>query len=116
MKQPLTISLAFLIAGLTLAYGQQDNSVKSNNTKVVFFDDFSGASLDRSKWNVIITGFTVNNEQQAYVDSSSTIYTVNGAKAEGAKNGALVIEPVYSPGFTTPEGKKFDFISGRIDS
>ena len=29
-----------------------------------FFEDFSGPSLDRSKWNVIVTGRTVNDEQQ----------------------------------------------------
>lgn len=84
--------------------------------ETVFFDDFSGASLDTTKWNVIVTGFTVNNEQQAYVDSSLTIYTVKGAAAEGAENGALVLQPHYSPGFITKQGKKFDFISGRIDS
>lgn len=84
-------------------------------TTTVFFDDFSGNALDRSNWNVITTGRTVNNEQQAYVDSAVTIYTVPG-KTEGAKNGALVIQPQYAPGFTTKEGKKFDFISGRIDT
>jgi beta-glucanase (GH16 family) len=84
--------------------------------EVVFFDDFSGAALDRTKWNVRVTGNTVNNEQQAYVDSSVTLYIVKGAAAEGAENGALVLHPRFSPGFTTKEGKKFDFISGRIDS
>lgn len=82
----------------------------------VFFDDFSAPALDRSKWNVIITGWTVNNEQQAYVDSSATIYFAQGAEAEGAANGALVLHARFSAGFTTPEGKKFDFISGRIDT
>ncbi|MEO8403524.1 MAG: hypothetical protein ABI480_02975, partial [Chitinophagaceae bacterium] len=84
--------------------------------EVVFFDDFSAPTLDRTKWNVRITGGTVNNEQQAYVDSSATINIVHGAAAEGAGNGALELRPVYSPGFTTKEGKTFDFISGRIDT
>jgi beta-glucanase (GH16 family) len=87
-----------------------------NGEEIFFFDDFSGDSLDRTKWNVRITGGTVNNEQQAYVDSSLTISIVHGAQAEGAKNGALVLQPHFAPGFTTKEGKKFDFISGRIDS
>lgn len=87
-----------------------------NSAKIIFFDDFSGPALDRSKWNVITTGQVVNNEQQAYVDSSATIYTVQGVDAEGAKNGALVIQPHFAEGFTTKEGKKFDFISGRIDT
>jgi beta-glucanase (GH16 family) len=82
---------------------------------VIFFDDFSGP-LDRSKWNVVTTGFVVNNEQQAYVDSSLTIYTVTGAAAEGAENGALVLHPRFSEGFTTKEGRRFDFLSGRINT
>ena len=32
----------------------------------VFFDDFAGDSIDRTKWNVRITGRTVNEEQQAW--------------------------------------------------
>lgn len=92
------------------------NSTAKDRGQVIFFDDFSGTSLDRSKWNVRVTGGTVNNEQQAYVDSSGTLYIVHGAAAEGAENGALVLHPRFSPGFTTKEGKKFDFISGRIDS
>ncbi len=82
----------------------------------LFVDDFSGPDLDRSKWNVIVTGRTVNNEQQAYVDSRDTIYIAHGADAEGAADGALVIQPRFRPGFTTPEGRTFDFISGRIDT
>lgn len=85
--------------------------------ELVFFDDFSGPRLDSSKWNVIVTrNNVVNNEQQAYVDSAATIYFVQGAEAAGAQNGALVLHPRYSPGFSTSTGKKFDFISGRIDS
>ncbi len=87
-----------------------------NNGKVIFFDDFSGEVLDRSKWNVQVTGFHVNNEQQAYVDSSATLYLAHGPEAEGAQNGALVLQPRYAPGFVTKDGKHFDFISGRIDS
>ena len=73
----------------------------------IFVDDFSGAQLDRSKWNVIVTGRTVNNEQQAYVDSPDVL---------SVKDGALVIRPRFRQGFTTPEGRSFDFISGRIDT
>ena len=73
--------------------------------------------LDRSKWNVIVTGRTVNNEQQAYVDSPETIALVRGAEAAGAENGALVIRGRdIRPGFKTPEGRTFDFISGRLES
>src|ERR1700723_1916456 len=81
-------------------------------TDTVFFEDFNEKTLDRTKWNVEVTGHTVNDEQQAYVDSSATLYLVSGASAEGAKNGALVIKAVYQPGFTSKENRKYDFISG----
>lgn len=79
----------------------------NKKSEIVFFDDFTGPTLDRTKWNVRITGNTVNNEQQAYVDSGATLFI---------ENGALVLQPQYSPGFITSEGRKFDFISGRIDT
>jgi beta-glucanase (GH16 family) len=89
--------------------------VVASPAETIFFDDFSGPTLDRTKWNVIVTGRTVNNEQQAYVDSPDTIRFISG-NAEGATNGALVIEPRFRQGFMTPEGRPFDFISGRLES
>lgn len=83
---------------------------------VVFFDDFSAPELNRSVWGVIVTGRTVNDEQQAYVDSPDTIRIVRGADAGGAENGALELRPKFSPQFTTPEGRAFDFVSGRLES
>ncbi len=95
-------------------------SQSSKKAQGVFFDDFAGPALDRSKWNVLVTGSswrTVNNEQQAYVDSADTISFVRGsAAAEGAQNGALVLRPRYRPGFVTAQRNKFDFISGRLDT
>jgi beta-glucanase (GH16 family) len=82
----------------------------------MFADEFSAPALDRSKWNVIVTGQTVNDEQQAYVDSPETIALVKGDAAQGADDGALEIRTRYKPGFLTPQGKRFDFISGRIDT
>jgi beta-glucanase (GH16 family) len=102
-----------LIASLliiTSAKAQQQTKVDT-----VFFEDFNQKTLDRNKWNVEVTGNTVNDEQQAYVDSASTLYLVNG-EGEGAKNGALVIKPVYHPGYTSKENKKYDFLSGRINT
>jgi beta-glucanase (GH16 family) len=75
--------------------------------KVVFFDDFSGDKLDRSKWNAEVTGMHVNNELQAYVDSNATIYL---------ENNMLVLRPLYTSGFQTKDGQHFDFISGRINT
>ena len=84
------------------------------DSEIIFFDDFTSDRLDRSQWNVEITGPVYNNEQQAYVDSPETIYTDPAHNAEAS--GVLVIQPRYCPGFTTPEGNKFDFISGRINT
>jgi len=79
----------------------------ARESKVIFFDDFSGRTLDRSKWNVEITGVHNNKELQAYVDSASTIYL---------ENNTLVLQPQFTPGFVTKDGKNFDFISGRINT
>jgi beta-glucanase (GH16 family) len=96
----------------------QTKTLKSDGTvsDTLFFDDFNAKTLDRSKWNVEITGNTVNDEQQAYVDSDKTIYLVNGKLAAGASNGALVLKPLYHAGFTSKENKKYDFLSGRINT
>src|SRR5215212_309398 len=73
----------------------------------IFADEFSGGELDRAHWNVAVTGRTVNDEQQAYVDSPDVL---------SLRDGALVIQPRYRPGVTTTQGRRFDFISGRIDT
>src|SRR5690606_20928082 len=108
MKTPRHIRWLFLLGMLITSF-----PTPSTAQEVVFFDDFSGGTLDRSKWNVIVTGFWVNNEQQAYVDSEETIYF---ADVEGAENGALVLHPRWRPGHETEEGRTFDFISGRINT
>jgi beta-glucanase (GH16 family) len=89
------------------AVGSSAGPRGSAQPQTVFLDDFSGPELDRSKWNVVVTGRTVNNEQQAYVDSPRTIYLADGN---------LVIHPRFAEGYTTPEGRAFDFISGRLES
>src|SRR3982751_5928847 len=81
---------------------QVTSTAKGN---VIFFDDFTGSKIDRSKWSPIITGFHTNGELQAYVDSSATAYI---------ENGMLVIKPQYSPKFKTFDNQQFDFISGRF--
>jgi beta-glucanase (GH16 family) len=88
----------------------------SANSEIVFFDDFSSDRLDRSKWTIRVTGRTVNNEQQAYVDTGETIYIHTGEDAAGSDGHVLVLQARFQPGYTTPEGKPFDFISGRIDT
>lgn len=91
---------------------------RSNQRKahVLFFDDFRGTEIDRSKWNVRITGNIYNNEQQAYVDSPETIYFLPQQEGTDTANGVLALHPRYRPGFITREGDRFDFISGRMDT
>ncbi len=105
-----------LTVGIVVSGNPIDSRQDPVSPRVVFFDDFDGAELNRTSWNAIVTGRTVNNEQQAYVDSSETIELVTGAAAQGADRGALVLRARSKPGFTTPEGRAFDFTSGRIDT
>ncbi|HZX73828.1 MAG TPA: hypothetical protein VFE57_05375, partial [Cyclobacteriaceae bacterium] len=90
--------------------------VKNAKVDTVFFDDFSGKILDRTKWNVEISGNTYNNEQQAYVDFDATIFFSSGPEASGAHNGALVIKGLYQAGYVSKEGKSYDFLSGRMNT
>lgn len=109
-----TLVLLALGAGSLVAIPRAQTPAPAD--AVLFFDDFSAGQLDRTKWNVIVTGRTVNHEQQAYVDAADTLATGGGADTAGAENGALVIRARRRPGFKTPEGRSFDFISGRLES
>ncbi len=83
---------------------------------LLFADEFNSGELDREKWNVIGPEFWVNNEQQAYIDSPDTIRFRPDGAVEGADGGVLVLQPHYRKGFTVPDGRKTDFVSGRIDT
>jgi beta-glucanase (GH16 family) len=78
-----------------------------HKTDTLFFESFNAKTLNRSKWNVEVTGRTVNREQQAYVDSTAVLAQVNGE---------LVIKPIYHPGYTSNMQKQYDFLSGRINT
>lgn len=120
MSQTILKAVALAVAAAALLTTPGVAQVRSAApADTVFFDSFSGADLDRARWNVRITGQTfgiVNNEQQAYVDSSATVYVVHGDEAEGAEDGALVLQARYWPGFVTARRDTFDFLSGRIDT
>jgi beta-glucanase (GH16 family) len=81
---------------------------------VLFDDDFSGDELDRSRWNVRVTGPVFNDEQQAYVDSPETVYLTGDEGATGGR--CLALHPRSRPGTTTAEDRTFDVVSGRIDT
>lgn len=107
------MNLKYLLLSASLLAATR--TIAQTKTDTVFFEDFNKPVIDRSHWNVEVTGHTVNDEQQAYVDSTATIYLIDG-KAEGATNGALVLKALYQPGFTSKEQRKYDFISGRINT
>ena len=109
MKQNIRVSVFIIFVFLSVNGMAQNNQAQQKNAskKVVFFDDFSGQKLDRTKWNAEITGNHFNNELQAYVDSSATFFI---------QNNALVLKPCYAPGFVTKDKQKFDFISARLNT
>ncbi|MCA9264972.1 MAG: hypothetical protein KDA60_14030, partial [Planctomycetales bacterium] len=109
----LTIFALSCLAGVGRA--QSTSPVAETADNAIFVDEFDGQSLDRNKWNVVLTGFVYNREEQAYVDSTETVYISHEADAAGT-DGVLVIHPRYRAGYETPEGRKFDFISGRINT
>lgn len=84
--------------------------------QLLFSDDFATDALDRDRWTVGITGHVVNDELQAYVDSTETIYVDRVGGAECGDGRCLVLHPRHRPGFTTIDGRRFDFVSGRIDT
>ena len=107
-----------VLCGMTLAVtAAPDPAVapQSITAETVFADEFSGLNSTDAEWNVVVTGRTVNNEQQAYIDSPETIGIVSGEAAAGAERGRWRPRGLL-PGFKTPEGRAFDFISGRIDT
>ena len=109
MEQNIRVSVFIIFVFLSVNGMAQNNQAQQKNAskKVVFFDDFSGQKLDRTKWNAEITGNHFNNELQAYVDSSATFFI---------QNNALVLKPCYAPGFVTKDKQKFDFISARLNT
>ena len=83
---------------------------------LLFADEFNSGQLDRSKWNVVGPDFWVNNEQQAYIDAPETLRFKNNGELDGAYGGVLALQPVFRKNFETPDGRKVDFVSGRIDT
>jgi beta-glucanase (GH16 family) len=88
----------------------------TDGRELVFVDDFDGPTLDRSRWNVVGPDFWVNNEQQVYVDSDAVLRIVHGDSAAGADGGALLIQAHRRPGTAGHLGRKFDFVSGRVNT
>lgn len=95
MKYFCVCIIALFFSSTTFAQHKSDT---------LFFDNFNNSSLNRDKWNVVVTDHPANNEQQAYIDSTLVI---------SQSNGLLSITPVYQPGFLD---NKHDFLSARINT
>jgi len=108
--------VAALVAGILAAVSSGAAPPIPRRATTVFFDDFDGKTIDRTKWTVRTSDGSVNDEQQAYVDSDATLHIAHGAEAAGATNGALVITPRFQPGVRNGKGEQFDFVSGRLDT
>ncbi len=87
---------------------------KFNN--LVFFDDFSAGVLDNTKWNVRVTGKQHNLEEQAYINTGETVYLFQDEDDSDSIESALALHPRYRPGYRTPNGDRFDFVSGKLDT
>lgn len=105
-----------LLAGTCLVLAALALAAEAPRGEGLFHDDFNGAELDRSKWNVEVSGPVYNDEQQSYIDAPEVVRIVRGAEAAGAEGGALLIEARPRPGFVTKEGRKADFVSARINT
>lgn len=107
-------SVCAVVLGLTTLVGTTRSGIPEERT--LFFDDFTGPALDRSRWNVEVSGDVYNNEQQAYIDSADVVRLLPEGTAEGAAHGALAIQARRRSGFTTPQGRKFEFVSARLNT
>lgn len=99
MKPVFLLALIVCLSSAAMAH--------QHKADTLFYESFNGNTLDRAKWNVEVTGYTVNKEQQAYVDSASVLSLTDGN---------LMIKPLYRPGYVSNKQKKYDFLSGRINT
>ncbi len=108
---------ALLLSSPSLAHSGPATAEQNKNARKLLFDEeFDGSTLDRSKWNVEGPEFWVNNELQAYVDAPETIRILPAGTVKGATGGVLILQPHWVEHFTTPTGRKTNFVSGRINT
>ena len=111
-SQRLLVLAACLV--LAIAYGHRvavaRDATSADAERLVFADEFTGAALDRGRWNVVGPDFWVNEEEQAYVDSPATIQVHPATGTDGV----LSLRPRAPEGFVTPTGRRASFVSGRI--
>lgn len=119
LKPTLSLTLAFsgavALTGAGALAATLDHHDGQGDT-VLFADEFNAPELNRDAWNVEGPSFWVNNEQQAYIDSTDTIRFLPAGAVDGADGGVLELRAHYRPGFETPTGRVADFVSGRINT
>ncbi|MEE2526846.1 glycoside hydrolase family 16 protein [Hyphobacterium sp. HN65] len=117
MSRPSFVNLkAAASAGQKIESPEVSDPEQSEKPAILFEDDFSGPELDRSRWNVEGPVFWVNREAQAYIDSPETIRLLPEGSIPGATGKVLELRAGYSRDFETPDGRRVDFLSGRIDT
>jgi len=112
----MLLSLGLGLLSVTIGKETAPKTTSSDSGDTLFFDDFSGAELDRTKWHVEISGPVHNDELQCYIDSPETAYLVKSEDAPGSDNGALVIHPRFKPGTRSTQGRSYDFVSARLNT
>lgn len=115
-RAPAILALALALLAACAPAHSTPAGTTPDAGEVIFFDDFTTPALDRARWTVEVWGTTVNDENQAYVDSPETLAIVHGAAAAGASNGALELRPRWRPGFPATDSTRLDFVSGRVNT
>lgn len=97
-------SNAYVVTVKAATVPETENELSYDGYELKWEDQFEGDSLNRDDWNVELhdPGW-VNNELQAYVDSSENIYI---------EDGKLVIKPVK----TEDENGNISYTSGRVNT
>lgn len=118
-SRPVFAVVAALLAvclGFLSGSAGQESAAPASQAQALFFDDFSGAELDRSKWNVEVSGPVHNDELQCYIDSKETAYLVPSDQSPGSENGALILHPRFRAGTRSTLGRSYDFVSARLNT
>lgn len=112
-----SILLKTCLIGLGLGVsGASAAAAQAEGERIIFADEFDAPALDRSLWTPEGPTFWVNNEQQAYIDSTDTIRLLPAGEIPDSDGGVLELRALYQPGYETPTGRMADFVSGRIDT
>lgn len=106
IKHTLLIIL-FCAAGYALLQGTSTNQASAvpGDYELIWSDEFSGSSLDTSKWGYQTGGWNGSNVQNCYVAANVTV-----------DGGSLNIYGKYEPGYSCGGSGTKDFTSGFVQT